>query len=423
MPWSTENLSENVAVGDEARGVDSQLPRGSAVTSSAGHAVFLPGPGTTGLVSVIIPCYNRAHLVGETIESVLAQTYENFEAILVDDGSTDRTRDAVSRYTDSRIRYFYKENGGLSSARNFGLANARGEFIAFLDSDDVWKHWKLAAQIEIFRRHEKVGLVWSDMSTFETAGTVLAERHLRTYYSAYNEVRFEETTEPAGSVSSLVPGAPRDLAACPYFVADIFPDMYSGNLVHPPTAIVTRDRLRQAGAFQPEVTGGGAEDYHFYFRIAALGPVAFLDAPTTLYRVHPAQMSTWNRLNEARGNLKVMLHWAGRRPPGLARATLRRRLASSHAWLGAEELHAGNTGVAMQHLWRSLRLEVRQPSTIALLVVSLLPRKVADLLRTCKRAILAMVARPVIALIILFSNDQEFLFRLIGLVQPEFADI
>jgi hypothetical protein len=261
------------------------------------------------------------------------------------------------------------------------------------------------------------------MSTFETAGTVLAERHLRTYYSAYNEVRFGETGEPAGSLSILVHGAPSDLGACPYFVADIFPHMYSGNLVHPPTAIVRRERLRQAGPFQPEITGAGAEDYHFYFRIAALGPVAFLDAPTTLYRVHPAQMSTWNRLNEARGNLKVVMHWAQRRPPGLARSTLRRRLASSHAWLGAEELHAGNGGAATQHLWRSLCLEVRQPSTLTLLVVSFLPRNAADMLRACKRAILNMIARPVISLIILSSNDQGFVFRVIGLVQPEFADI
>ena len=423
MPWSAETTSETVAVGDKPHGVSTVRAGATAMASSADPEGFLAGAGTPGLVSIIIPCYNRAHIVGETIDSVLAQSYGNFEAILVDDGSTDSTRDVVSRYADSRIRYFYKANGGLSSARNFGLAVARGEFIAFLDSDDVWKHWKLTAQIEIFRLHPEVGLVWSDMSTFETAGVVLAERHLRDYYSAYNDVRFEETYEPAGLLSSLLHDAPGDLAASPYFVADIFPHMYSGNLVHPPTAIVRRERLRKSGPFQPEVTGAGAEDYHFYFRIAALGPVAFLDSPTTLYRVHSAQMSTWNRLNEARGNLKVVMHWAQRRPPGLARSTLRRRLASSHAWLGAEELQAGNAGAATQHLWLSLRLEVRQPSTITLLAVSLLPRSAADLLRACKRAMLTMLARPVIGLIILWSNDQEFFFRLIGLFQPEFADL
>src|SRR5947207_15233453 len=97
---------------------------------------FVPGRGIPGLVSVIIPSYNRANILGETLDSVLAQSYTEFEAIVVDDGSTDRTPDVVAEYTDPRVRYFYKPNGGLSSARNFGLQLANGEFIAFLDSDD-----------------------------------------------------------------------------------------------------------------------------------------------------------------------------------------------------------------------------------------------------------------------------------------------
>jgi cellulose synthase/poly-beta-1,6-N-acetylglucosamine synthase-like glycosyltransferase len=72
------------------------------------HNRFLPGQGVPGLVSIVIPCYNRAHIVRETIDSVLAQTYANFEAIIIDDGSADNTRDVITRYTDRRIRYFYK---------------------------------------------------------------------------------------------------------------------------------------------------------------------------------------------------------------------------------------------------------------------------------------------------------------------------
>ena len=112
------------------------------------HPSFLPGPGVPGLVSVIIPTFNRADIIRETLDSVLAQTYSNFEAIVIDDGSADRTRAVVSAYRDPRIKYSYKENGGLSSARNAGLDLARGEFIAFLDSDDVWHSWKLAAQVD-----------------------------------------------------------------------------------------------------------------------------------------------------------------------------------------------------------------------------------------------------------------------------------
>ncbi len=89
-------------------------------------------------VTVIIPTYNRSELVRQAINSVLKQDYENFEILVIDDGSTDNTRQTVAEIKDNRIRYFYKNNGGAASARNLGLKNAKGEFICFLDSDDLW---------------------------------------------------------------------------------------------------------------------------------------------------------------------------------------------------------------------------------------------------------------------------------------------
>jgi glycosyltransferase involved in cell wall biosynthesis len=89
-------------------------------------------------VSVVIPTYNREKLVTEAVSSVLAQGFRDFEIIVVDDGSTDGTRDAVESIGDPRIRYFYKDNGGCASARNWGLARTTGRFVAYLDSDDLW---------------------------------------------------------------------------------------------------------------------------------------------------------------------------------------------------------------------------------------------------------------------------------------------
>ncbi len=91
-----------------------------------------------GKISVVIPTYNREYLLGKSVLSVLNQTYGDFELIIVDDGSTDQTRAKVSGYQDSRIKYLYKENGGVSSARNLGINHASGEYIGFLDSDDSW---------------------------------------------------------------------------------------------------------------------------------------------------------------------------------------------------------------------------------------------------------------------------------------------
>jgi glycosyltransferase involved in cell wall biosynthesis len=378
---------------------------------------FVPGAGVPGLVSVIVPCYNRADIVRETLDSVLAQTYRTVEIIVIDDGSTDNTREVVSSYADRRVRYFYKANGGLSAARNSGLDAARGEFIAFLDSDDVWHPWKIAAQMEIFARYPDVGLIWSDMSAFAVTGAVITERHLRRYYSAYGVVNLESRHSPAGSLSGLIGDAPKHLATCPFYICDVFEEMFSGNLVHPSTAIVRRERLQKSGPFEPEVTGFGAEDYHFYFRICSHGPVAFLDAPTTLYRIHPTQLSTCNRLNEARGNLKVVNHWLDRRPASLPQPVVRRSLASSHAWLGSEELQAGDAKAATHHLWQSLRFDSRQPSTIFLLMVSLVPPEAAHAMRALKRVLRIATARPLAGVMLLLLDDGNFILEIANLFQ------
>ncbi|WP_201352029.1 glycosyltransferase family 2 protein [Hydrogenimonas urashimensis] len=109
-------------------------------------------PAETPLVSVIIPTYNAARHLPDAIESILRQEYPNLEIIVVDDGSTDNTEEVLQPYRDL-ISYHRKENGGPASARNYGLRLARGEFIAFLDADDIWPDDKLARQLAHFRKH------------------------------------------------------------------------------------------------------------------------------------------------------------------------------------------------------------------------------------------------------------------------------
>ena len=111
------------------------------------------------LVSVIITTYNRAELIGEAIQSVLSQTNHDFELIIVDDGSTDNTRDVVEAFEDPRIRYIYTENwGGPARPRNIGIDLANGEHIAFLDSDDYWRKDKLEKQLRVFENPDIIGV-------------------------------------------------------------------------------------------------------------------------------------------------------------------------------------------------------------------------------------------------------------------------
>ena len=120
-------------------------------------------------VSVIIPTYNRALLLRETLESLQAQTYRDFEAIVVDDGSTDNTGEVVQSF-DQRFRYVYQANRGRSSARNNGLSQARGRYIAFLDSDDLYLPCKLQVQVQCLEEHPEVGWVYSSTRNIDEQG-------------------------------------------------------------------------------------------------------------------------------------------------------------------------------------------------------------------------------------------------------------
>jgi len=114
-----------------------------------------------GRVSVIIPTYNRGEVLERAIKSVLAQTYENYELIVVDDGSTDNTSRILSKYGD-KIRYFSKLHGGVSSSRNFGLEKSEGTWVAFLDSDDYWLPQKLEKQIRFLQEHPDILVAQTD---------------------------------------------------------------------------------------------------------------------------------------------------------------------------------------------------------------------------------------------------------------------
>jgi glycosyltransferase involved in cell wall biosynthesis len=111
------------------------------------------------LVSVIIPTFNRAYCVGSAIDSALKQTHRNTEILVLDDGSTDGTRDLVKQsYSgDPRVRYFHHENRGVTATRNRGISLSRGDFVALLDSDDTWSPWKLELQLACLESQPELG--------------------------------------------------------------------------------------------------------------------------------------------------------------------------------------------------------------------------------------------------------------------------
>ena len=129
-----------------------------------------------GLVSIITPCYNGARYISETIESVLAQDYMNWEMLVIDDGSVDESAQIVEAYAmrDSRIRLIRQPNGGSAKARNHGIREARGRYIALLDADDLWEHDFLSAQIAFMKEKNALCVFSSYRRIDENSSEILS---------------------------------------------------------------------------------------------------------------------------------------------------------------------------------------------------------------------------------------------------------
>jgi GT2 family glycosyltransferase len=279
-------------------------------------------------VSVIIPTYNRAHLVDEAIDSVLAQTYRDHEIIVVDDGSTDDTQQVLQSYGDA-IRLVTRRNGGSCAARNTGLEQAQGDYIAFLDSDDLFLPGKLELQLKGFDRFPSAGMIYSRSLRFEH-GRGLDDRLLGTY----------------------VGHAPGELQ-------DIFEDMLllkRAPLTH--DTLVRRNCFTEVGGFDTQLRV--ATDHDMWLRVSARCQVAFVDAAVAAYRQHDSQMSNQSRLRgEYARDLDYILDKAAHDlPPARRTAQVSRAIARARALVDVHRachlFFAEGRERGISHFWQTL---------------------------------------------------------------------
>ncbi len=346
-------------------------------------------PVRRGLVSVIIPTHNRARIIGRAIESALAQTYTDLEVIIADDGSTDDTRAVVESY-GPRMVYVRQANAGVSAARNFGIRHARGEFIAFLDSDDAWRPWKIEAQLAALERVPKAGVVWTDMAAVDENDRVRKSRYLREMYSAYDKVDLESTLAAVCSLGTLTTCTSTGVADAPVLAGDLSSAILLGNMIHTSTVLFRRSWCERTGGFDESYARAG-EDYEFYIRLSSAGPVVFIDAPSTLYRVGAADQLTAPAmlLEIARNNLRAVQKWLPRSGSqvGLPRRTIRERFAESYAWLGEAELDAGHSWAAARRLSQSISTAPGLDRRAVLLASCVLPNRMRSGIRSARAAL------------------------------------
>lgn len=332
----------------------------------------------SGLVSVIIPTYNRSSDCKTAVESVLSQTYGDVEVLVVDDGSIDDTGEVISGL-DERVRYIRQANAGVSAARNTGLDAASGEYIAFLDSDDAWLPWKLEAQLSVLRSFPDAGMVWTDMVAVDESGAILHDSYLKRMYSAYAYFDREKHFRTSMPIPEAWAGCPAGFRESKCYAGNIFPWMFMGNLVHTSTVLLRRDRQQKVGFFDTGLLKSG-EDYDYHFRTCRFGDVAYLDAPSILYRIGASDQLTEKKYMVwiARNNLKTitrMLAVAGNEIT-LPRKMVREHLASSYAWLGFEDF-CKNQPEARSCFLHSLRYAPFQPKVAVHLLLALFPPRAA----------------------------------------------
>jgi glycosyltransferase involved in cell wall biosynthesis len=343
------------------------------------------------LVSVVIPTYNRADCLVQTLNSVFAQTHRPIEVLLVDDGSTDGTRSLIeSRWGgDPQLRYLYQPNRGVSAARNHGMREARGAYIALLDSDDTWMPWKLEAQLSCLAAFPDAGMIWSDMQAVDSEDRVIDPRYLRHMYDAYRWFEDEQLFSATRPVADLLVLTPELLSKAMVRYGDIFSPMLMGNLVHTSTVLLRRERYEQVRCFDESMKTG--EDYDFHLRTCRAGPVVLLDGATIRYRCGRADQLSRDELllDIARNFLRTVEPIIER---DRARITLpswmiTRSLADGHQWLGATALAVGQVKEARVHLAASLRLNPWQPGTALLLADALAPIPMGRLVRKAVRQV------------------------------------
>lgn len=212
-------------------------------------------------VSVVIPTYNRAHVLLETLQSVFAQTFQDFEIWIIDDGSVDNTREVVARFSEGRVHYVWQKNKGESAARNYGIQASNGELVAFLDSDDLWMPEMLARVVDFLDRHPDINVICSNFVKF---GVQTSD--VRTWCPVFSSLldRYRKGEE------CLIPT----------------PEMYEclvQEIPIRPSAVTVRRETLDGCLFNENRQIG--EDWEFFLQLAKRETFGFIDTPLMQLRI------------------------------------------------------------------------------------------------------------------------------------------
>jgi glycosyltransferase involved in cell wall biosynthesis len=301
-------------------------------------------------VSVVIPTYNSAATIKEAIESVLSQTYSDFEVNVIDDGSTDETEKVVRQFGD-RVRYFKQANQGVSGARNEGIKQSRGEYVAFLDSDDLWLPEKLAEEIPLLDADPKLGLVYCDWAV------VSGERLLKSSYL-------------------------KDLRAASGYVFD---ELIQSGFILTSGVVLRRACLDDVGDFDRSLSI--AQDYDLWLRISYRWKVQLVNRCLFTKRNWDGSLSSnliktaLERISLYKKTLRDLQDMTSR-----SRRLVRRQLSLNYWDVGYDHFDKFAFKEARANFGSSLRYDWRNVSALAYWAATHLPTSFVRAAKAAKRA-------------------------------------
>lgn len=336
-------------------------------------------------VSVVVPTHDRAALIGETLEAILAQSVRPLEVIVVDDGSRDDTRAICARFGDA-IRYLWQENRGVSAARNVGMRATRGDWVAFCDSDDVWHPTKLEVQLQVV---STTGARWcvSGCGLVGPAGEgrVSSRLGFEEVFPVFAELaRSPEEHFTHWLSSQDVRVGNREIQV---FAGDAFGLLFEGNVILPSAVLAARELLDDVGAF--DESARAAEDTEYFHRVAARAPLAIVMDRLLDYRMgHPSLVSTSKAEALIETALRSIERAAALRPLTAAERRAaergRRRLLMKLAYARLTALDRAGARESLRTAWPERRFPL---DATALLLASYLPVPVLRGVHRAKRAL------------------------------------
>ena len=302
------------------------------------------------LISVVVPVYNGAKYLAKTVESILAQDYKEFELLLINDGSSDSSKELIEALAEknTKITAFTKENGGVANARNFGIEHAKGDYIAFCDQDDLWLPTKLSKQLALFS-NLNVGLVYTG---------AIADYAL---YGKQSKPSFEQK-----------------------YRGQVFDKLIQLNMFTCCTAMVRKSVLEEVGGFDDDLALMGVDDWHLWLKLALVCDFDFVPEHLAVHvfhgdnyslndeKMHEAEIVCLNKIEIIASAYKKSADWS------LIKQQLHLRYAKSYVFSGLYNL-AGNTYIRAHQTQKNI------PALLKGWVFKLIPNVIWNVIQKTKR--------------------------------------